>query len=593
MPVGSVSFQPATASVIIGQTTTLSPIVKDTTGAAVTDRVVTWSSSNTTTATVSSAGVVSGLALGTTTITATSEGKSGTITVTVIPVPVGTVTVLPATASVIVGQTAPLSVTVKDANGTVVTDRVVVWSSSGPAASVSTSGVVTALAIGSATITATSEGKSGSSAVTVVGVPVGSVTLQPASSSIIVGQTTTPNILVKDANGTIVTNRVVTWASSNTTIASVSSAGVVTGVALGTVTITATSEGKSGTTSVIVSTAPVGSITVQPSPASVIKGQTTTLAATVKDVNGTVVTDRVVTWAANGPNATVSQTGVVTGINVGAAAITVTSESKSAQVNVTVTPVPVGTVTVTPSSASVGELQTTTLAVAVKDANGIVVTDRVVAWASSNPLVASVTQLGVVSGLVAGTTNITATSEGKVGSSAVTVTLLPVATVAVTPSPLNTFVGSTAQMSATTKDAFGNVVTGRTVTWGSSNAGVATVSSSGLVTGVASGTATITATSETKSGTSTVNVSPVPVATVTVTPANPSVAEGGTVTLTATTKDANGNVLTGRVITWSANPTDVATVSQSGVVTAKKKGTATVTATSEGKNGGVTVTVTK
>jgi uncharacterized protein YjdB len=80
---------------------------------------------------------------------------------------------------------------------------------------------------------------------------------------------------------------------------------------------------------------------------------------------------------------------------------------------------------------------------------------------------------------------------------------------------------------------------------------------------------------------------------VTVTPANPSVAEGGTVTLTATTKDANGNVLTGRVITWSANPTDVATVSQSGVVTAKKKGTATVTATSEGKNGGVTVTVTK
>ena len=428
---------------------------------------------------------------------------------------------------------------------------------------------------------------------TVVPIAVGSVTLQPGVSEIVVGQTTTPTVTVKDVNGTVVTNRVVTWSSSSSAIATVSPEGVVTGVAPGTVTITATSEGRSATMSVVVSRVPVGSVTVQPSPASVIKGQTTTLAATVKDANGTVVTDRVVTWAANGPNATVSQTGVVTGINVGAAVITVTSESKSAQVNVTVTPVPVGTVTVTPSSASVGELQTTTLAVVVKDANGVVVTDRAVAWASSNPLVASVTQLGVVSGLVAGTTNITATSEGKVGSSAVTVTLLTVATVAVTPSPLNTFVGSTAQMSATTKDAFGNVVTGRTVTWGSSNAGVATVSSSGLVTGVASGTATITATSETKSGTSTVNVSPVPVATVTVTPANPSAAEGETVTLTATTKDANGNVLTGRVITWSANPTDVATVSQSGVVTAKKKGTATVTATSEGKNGGVTVTVTK
>jgi uncharacterized protein YjdB len=398
---------------------------------------------------------------------------------------------------------------------------------------------------------------------------------------------------VKDANGTIVTNRVVAWSSSNAAIASVSPTGVVTGVAPGTVTITATSEGKSGTTSVIVSTAPVGSVTVQPSPVSVIKGQTTTLVATVKDVNGTVVTDRVVTWAANGPNATVSQTGVVTGITVGSAVITVTSEGKSAQVNVTVTPVPVGTVTVTPSSASVGELQTTTLAVVVKDANGVVVTDRAVAWASSSPLVASVTQSGVVSGLVAGTTNITATSEGKVGSSAVTVTLLPVATVSVTPSPLNTFVGSTSQMTATTKDALGNVVTGRTIAWTSSNSGVASVSSSGLVTGVASGTATITATSETKSGTATVNVGPVPVATVTITPANPSVGEDETITLTATTRDANGNVLTGRAITWSANPTTKATVSQSGVVTGKQKGTATVTATSEGKSDSVTVTITK
>jgi uncharacterized protein YjdB len=593
VPVGSVSFQPATASVIIGQTTTLSPIVKDTTGTVVTDRVVAWSSSNTTAATVSSAGVVSGLALGTTTITATSEGKSGTITVTVIPVPVGTVTVLPETANLLVGQTQPLSATVKDANGVVVTNRVVVWSSSGPAASVSTSGVVTALALGSATITATSEGKSGSSAVTVVPVPVGSVTLQPANNSIIVGQTTTPTIVVKDANGTIVTNRVVTWSSSNSAIASVSSAGVITGVAPGTATITATSEGKSGTTSVTVSAAPVGSVTVQPNPASVIKGQTTTLVATVKDVNGTVVTDRVVTWASNGPAATVSQTGVVTGITVGSTVITVTSESKSTQVNVTVTPVPVGTVTVTPGTVSVGVLQTATLAVVVKDANGTVVTDRPVVWASGSPLVASVSQFGVVTGLLAGASNITATSEGKVGSSAVTVIPMPVATVTVSPSPLSTFVGAISQMTATTKDAFGNVVTGRTVDWTSSNTSVATVQSSGEVTGIAPGTATITATSETKSGTSTVTVGPAPVATVTVTPSNPTVAEDKTVTLTATLKDANGNVLTGRVITWSANPTDKATVSQSGVVTGKHQGTATITATSEGQSGSVTVTVTK
>jgi len=594
VPVGSVGFQPATATVVVGQTATLSPIVKDANGAVVTDRVVTWSSSNTIAATVSSAGVVTGLAVGTSTITATSEGKSGTITVTIVPVPAGSVTVQPATASLVVGQTAPLSATVKDANGTVVTDRTVVWSSSGPAASVSTGGVVTALAVGSATITATVEGKSGSSTVTVTPIAVGSVTLQPASGSIAVGQTTTPAITVKDANGTVVTDRAVAWSSSNSAIASVSSAGVVTGVAPGTATITATSEGKSGTFSVTVTAAAVGSITVQPSTASVVEGQTTALAATVKDANGTVLTDRVVAWSSNNPAvATVSQTGVVTGVAAGSAIITAASESKSATATVTVTGVPVGTVTVSPTSASVAVGQTTPLGVVVKDADGTVVTDRAVAWTSSAPAVATVSPSGVVTGVSAGTATITATSEGKTGSSTVTVTLPPVATVTVSPAPLNTFVGTTSQMTATTKDAAGNVLTGRTIAWTSSNTAVATVSSTGQVTGVAQGSATITATSETKSGTSTVNVGLAPVATVTVTPATATVAEDATVTLAAATKDASGNVLTGRAIAWSSSDTAMATVSQSGVVTGKKKGTATITATSEGKSGSAAITVTK
>jgi len=148
-------------------------------------------------------------------------------------------------------------------------------------------------------------------------------------------------------------------------------------------------------------------------------------------------------------------------------------------------------------------------------------------------------------------------------------------------------------LSATTKDVLGNVLTGRTITWGTSNSAVATVSQTGLVTGVAAGSATITATSETKSGTSTVTVTQAPVATVTIAPTAPSVAEDATITLTATLKDANGNVLTGRAITWSSGNNTTATVSQSGVVTGKKKGSVTITATSEGRSGGVTVTVTQ
>ena len=140
--------------------------------------------------------------------------------------------------------------------------------------------------------------------------------------------------------------------------------------------------------------------------------------------------------------------------------------------------------------------------------------------------------------------------------------------------------------------ASGNVLTGRTVTWSTSSASIATVSQTGVVTGVAAGTATITATSEGKTGTATITVTAVPVATVTVAPTTLPLQVGQTGTLTATTRDAANNVLTGRVIAWSSSSPNVATVAPNGTVTAVAVGTATITATSEGKSGTATVTVT-
>src|SRR5439155_271858 len=145
--------------------------------------------------------------------------------------------------------------------------------------------------------------------------------------------------------------------------------------------------------------------------------------------------------------------------------------------------------------------------------------------------------------------------------------------------------GATAQLTATPRDANGTVLTGRVVTWASDNPAVATVSSTGLVTGVAQGEATITARSETKSGTAAITVIRMPVASVTVTPATPTVLLGQTLQLTATPKDANGNVLNGRVVTWASDNTAVATVSSTGLVTGVAQGQATITATSETKSG--------
>src|SRR5205823_232592 len=160
-----------------------------------------------------------------------------------------------------------------------------------------------------------------------------------------------------------------------------------------------------------------------------------------------------------------------------------------------------------------------------------------------------------------------ATSEGQTGTSAVTVSAVPVASVSVSPASASLQTGQTVQLTATPKDASGNPLSGRAVSWTTSNATVATVSSSGLVTGGAAGSATITATSEGQTGTSAITVTSVPVASVSVSPASASLLTGQTVQLTAAPKDASGTPLSGRAVSWTTGNGAVATVSSSGLVT--------------------------
>ena len=115
---------------------------------------------------------------------------------------------------------------------------------------------------------------------------------------------------------------------------------------------------------------------------------------------------------------------------------------------------------------------------------------------------AEVNTSGLVTGVsAAGPVTITAASEGQSGTAQVTV-LSSVASVEVTPHEATILVGDSEQLATVTKDAGGNILTGRTVTWQSSNPSVASVDVSGLVTGISpGGPVTITATSEGQSGT--------------------------------------------------------------------------------------------
>jgi len=507
-PVAAVTVSPAAPTVQVGQTVQLAATPKDANGNPLSGRVVTWSSNNTAVATVDGNGLVTGVTAGSAIVTATSEGQSGTASVTVSSIPVAAVTVSPSPASVQQGATVQLTATPKDANGNPLSGRVVTWSSNNTAvARVNGSGLVTGVAAGTATITATSEGQSGTSDVTVTPAPVASVAVTPSPASVQVGLTLQLTATPKDANGNPLSGRVITWASDNTSVATVDGNGLVTAVAVGSATITATSEGKSGTSAVTVTTVPVASVTVSPSPASVQLGSTVQLTATPKDANGNPLSGRVVTWSSNNTAvARVNSSGLVTGVAAGTATITATSEGKSGTSTLTVTAVPVASVTVKPSPATVQQGSTVQLTATPQDANGNPLSGRVVTWSSNNTAVARVNGSGLVTGVAAGTATITATSEGQSGTSDVTVTPAPVASVAVTPSPASVQVGQTLQLTATPKDANGNPLSGRVITWASNNTAVATVSGSGLVSGVTAGSATITATSEGKSGTSGVTV---------------------------------------------------------------------------------------
>jgi uncharacterized protein YjdB len=229
-------------------------VTKDGSGNTLTGRTVTFSSSNTAVATIDpTSGVATGVAPGTASITATSEGKtSNAATLTVDPVPVGSVTVDPPTQTIIDGNVAAFTATVKDGQGSPLTGRVVDWSSSDPAvATIDNAGSATSTGPGATTITATSEGKSGTATLQVDPVPVTSVVVTPAFDTTNVGGKLQLAASIQGGSGAG-HGPTLAWTSSDDTIATVDDKGGVKGVSPGDALITASTQGKSGSSQVTV-----------------------------------------------------------------------------------------------------------------------------------------------------------------------------------------------------------------------------------------------------------------------------------------------------------------------------------------------------
>ena len=249
----------------------------------------------------------------------------------------------------------------------------------------------------------------------------------------------------------------------------------------------------------------------------------------------------------------------------------------------------VATVAVTPSAGTLFIGRTTTLSASARYSAGTVLTGRAITWSSSADSIARVDATGVVTGVAAGAVTIAATSEGKRAEAALTVQIVPVASVAVSAASGTLRLGDSLTLGAITRDDRQAVLAGRVVRWTSSAPAVASVDSvTGVVRGMSGGTATITATSEGQRGTASLSVV-VPVAAVSVATALDTLESYDEVPLVAVLRDARANVLTGRVVRWTSSDPLVATVdSVTGVLTGVDRGTVTVTATSEGIRGTAT-----
>ena len=277
--------------------------------------------------------------------------------------------------------------------------------------------------------------------------------------------------------------------------------------------------------------------------------------------------------------ATVSSTGKVTAVLCGEAMITVISSdgSKSATCAVTVTPEVTG-VSLNKTSLSLSEGESEKLTATVSPSTAIY---KSVSWATNNESVAKVDQTGKVTAVSKGTATITATAKdgsGKSASCSVSVKRL-VASITLDKSSIVLYKGNNETITATVSPS---TASNKNITWSSSNTSVATVSSSGVVSGVAKGTATISATAQDGSGVSKTCQVEVKQYVTGITLGDLILSNGQNMTLTAivTPSDASDKSLT-----WSSSNTSVATVSESGVVTAVSEGTTTITAVAKDGSG--------
>ena len=467
------------------------------------------------------------------------------------------------------------------------TDKAVTWKSDNEAvATVDANGVVTAIAVGEANITATTTDGTNLSAsckVTVIPTLAETITLNQTAVSLKATETAELSVNILPAT---TTNKAVTWKSQNEAVATVDANGVVTAIAVGETTITVTTadgSNLSATCKVTVVPTPAASITLNTTAVTLKATETATLTTTILPAT---TTNKAVTWKSdNEAIATVDANGVVTAIAVGEANITATTTdgtNLSATCKVTVEQTFASSISLDKTSISLKATESETLKATILPAT---TTNQAVTWKSDNEAIATVDANGVVTAHEVGVATITATTtDGTNLSASCTVNVIHTQASSITLNMTEVSLKAleTAELSVEILPA---TTTNKVVTWKSDNEAIAKVDANGIVTAIAVGETTITATTTDGSNLSAsckVTVIPTLANSITLDKTEVSFKANETVTLTPTILPAT---TTNTVVVWTTTDEKVAVVDANGVVTAIGVGEATITATTtDGSN---------
>ena len=556
------------------------------------NQAVTWKSSNTKVATVDEkTGVVTAVGSGNATISCTTVdgGYKASCSVTVYKkVEVQELTLNVTIKSIYVDKTFQLSCVIVP---TTATFKEVTWKSdNNKVATVSANGLVRGVGVGSCYITCTSKDNpfAAQRCKVNVSVAVGGVSLDQNEVTLYETATVllTPNILPKNA-----TNKKVIWSSSDTSVATVNSKGLVRAVKAGNCVVTCTTKNRGKTASCKVTvqkTILSRSVTLDQKKLTIRDGKSAVLVASIKPSNVSINT---VTWSSDNPKiATVNSAGKVTGVNPGTCTITCQTKDtgKTASCVVTVKPTKVQSVTLNKKTVTITAGDVVKLKATITPSYA---TNRKVTWASSNPKIVKVSQKGNIKGLRGGKATVTCTTEDgkKVAACSVTVKASKIRAVVVDNYEISLGLNAKYKLKPTVQPSTANA---SKLKYSSSDSRVAKVNSKGVVTAVSEGSCVITIAPTDggggKAALVVVKVSNIPVTGIKLSADVPmllntvTVSNGTKFKLTPTILPTDA---TNKNVTWKSSDTNVAKVDKKGNVTAVGTGTCHITCVStEQKN---------